>query len=120
MGADGMRKSPPWMMMFLGIWNLAVFATWVIGPFVVAGTVAWLPGWLHLGVLAIALVAHRAYVTRRNPALLERRRKIGEGTKQWDIAWNLLFWSFMASIAMVAALQYHARGSTLPYLAWLV
>ena len=38
---------------------------------------------------------HRRFVFKKNPELLQRRRRIGEGTKRWDVVWNLLFWPQM-------------------------
>lgn len=97
-----------------GIWNTLVFAAWGVGPFVLAGTASWVPGWLYFGLLTSLLVAHRAYVRRHNPVLGERRRKIGEGAKGWDLVWNFFFWPLMASVPLTGGLQFRSAGSTLP------
>jgi protein-S-isoprenylcysteine O-methyltransferase Ste14 len=60
------------------------------------------------------LAAHRGYVLRRSPELLKRRRRIGEGTKRWDLAWNLAFWPLLASIAISGAIQFRAVGPGFP------
>jgi protein-S-isoprenylcysteine O-methyltransferase Ste14 len=116
-GIDGGVKS---ILVVFGIWNALVFAAWGIGPFVLAGTVAWTTGWLYFGVLAVLVVLHRLYVRRHNPVLRERRRRLGKGAKSWDLIWNYLFWPFMASIPLTGGLQFGHAGSTLPTASWLL
>ncbi|BDG01320.1 methyltransferase family protein [Anaeromyxobacter oryzae] len=95
-------------------WNVAVFAAWLVIPFLAAGTIAWASGWLHHGVLAAALLAHGAYVARRNPALRARRRAVGEGAKSWDLWWNAAFWPLMAGIAVSAGVGHRLGAAPLP------
>ncbi len=113
-GDDGGSHHP--LQAALAVWSLAVFAAWAALPLAIAP--AWPAGWAHLALVAAALLAHRAHVARRNPALLARRRAVGTGTKAWDVAWNALFWPLMASIAVCAALEYRRRGATLPLGVW--
>ncbi len=102
-------------MRALGAWNALVFLAWVSGPFLAAGSLRWTRGWAYLAVVLACLAVHRAYVGRRSPELLRRRRHIGPGTKRWDLWWNALFWPLMAAIAVVAGLDAR-RGAPLP--AW--
>jgi protein-S-isoprenylcysteine O-methyltransferase Ste14 len=101
----------------LGTWNALVFAAWAGFPFLAAGDARWTRGWAHLALLAASLVGHRVHVARRNPALLRRRRRIGAGTKTWDLWWNAAFWPLMAAIAIVAGLDAR-RGAALPGWTW--
>ena len=96
------------------IWNSVVFSIWLTLPFHLAGTVFWPAGWLHLGIVIAGVVGESIHVSRRNPGLKKRRAEIGEGTKPWDLVWNLIFWPFMASIAITGGTQYGTSGSTLP------
>ena len=64
----------------LMIWSIFVLPAWLIGPFLAAGRRNWVTGWAYFAVLAVGLSAHRVYLKRRNPELLNRRRKIGAGS----------------------------------------
>lgn len=108
----------PTVMAALAAWNLAVFAAWLVAPFALAGTVRWVAGWLHLGVVGAGALAERRHVSRSNPALQERRRRVGPGTKPWDLGWNALFWPQLASVDVVAGLQYGRRGDAMGIAAW--
>jgi protein-S-isoprenylcysteine O-methyltransferase Ste14 len=108
---------PGWHIAFL-VWNLTVFAAWLVLPFTLAQSVRWLAGWAHLSVIVTGTVLESLFVARRNPALKARRKQIGAGTKTWDLAWNIAFWPLMASIAIVGGLQHGANGDSLP--AWLL
>jgi protein-S-isoprenylcysteine O-methyltransferase Ste14 len=96
------------------------YLAWFVGPFVAAGTTSWPRAWMYFAVLAIGLVAHRTYVARRNPDLRRHRREIGTGTKRWDIAWNLVFWWLMASVPIVAGLDYGRAFTPMPDALWFV
>jgi len=98
----------------LSAWNAVVFLAWVAAPFAAAGRPGWAAGWAHLGAVAAALLAHRAFVARRNPELRRHRRAIGPGTRRWDLAWNLLYWPIMASIAVSAGLEARRGASPMP------
>ncbi len=102
----------------LTAWNLAVFAAWVVVPFVLARSATWPAGWLHLAVVVAGSAAEGRFVARRNPELKARRKKIGAGTKTWDLAWNVAWWPLMASIATVGGLQQGRSGANLPAWAW--
>jgi protein-S-isoprenylcysteine O-methyltransferase Ste14 len=107
----------PRLQRLLGAWNALVFATWSVGPFLAVGDVLWARGWAHLLLLPACLTGHRAYAGRRNPELLRRRRRIGAGTKIWDLWWNVLFWPLMAGIAVGAGLDAR-RHPPLPGWTW--
>lgn len=86
-----------------------------------AGTIRWARGWAYVALLVLSLSAHRVYVAHRNPGLLARRQRIGEGTKSWDKVWNALFWPLMLSVVTTSALdveRFHA--SVMPPALWLL
>jgi protein-S-isoprenylcysteine O-methyltransferase Ste14 len=57
-------------------------------------------------------------VRRRNPALMRQRKKLGAGTKRWDIVWNLLFWPLMIVVPVVAGLGVRFGWRALPCPLW--
>ncbi len=111
------RGPAPWAA--LRAWSLAVFAAWIAVPFLAAGTLRWWPGWAHLAALGTGLLAHRAHVAARNPALRERRQALAPGVKRWDLAWNAAFWPLLAGTAVSAGLEFRRAGSTLPAPLWV-
>jgi len=95
----------------------ALVATWVGGLFAAAGTLRWPAGWAYVALLGAGLLVHGAYVARRNPGLVARRRTIGPGTKGWDKAWLAVFWLLMVLCPAVAGLDLRRFGRVMP--AWL-
>jgi protein-S-isoprenylcysteine O-methyltransferase Ste14 len=116
---QGVLPARRWVERSLGTWNALVFLAWAAGPFFAAGDAGWPRGWAHLLTLAACVVIHRGYVTRRDPDLLRRRRRIGAGTRGWDLWWNALFWPLMAAIAVAAGLDAR-RGAGLAVWSWPV
>lgn len=100
------------------IWNGIVFLTWIVCPFVLAGTLAWASGWVYLVVVALGLLCHRLFVARRNPGLLRARKSLRVGTKRWDVFWNVLFWPLMAAAPVVAGLGVRRDWQTIPIWGW--
>lgn len=90
----------------------ALVVAWFVAPFVGAGTLRWSRGWLFVAVHAVGLLAHRAYVSRRNPDLLKKRMNIGEGTKTWDKVWLAVFWPLMLLVPLVAGVHVMRAGGT--------
>ncbi len=58
--------------------------------FMAAGTIAWLGGWLLLGLLASQLVFTVAFLLPRHRELYAERSKLQAGTKGWDIPLSLV------------------------------
>ncbi len=99
--------------------GVVLAVAWVVTVFDAAGTVRWPTGWIYISVLALGLLLHRVYVARHNPAVLERRQSIGEGTKGWDKVWLAVFWPLMLLIPLVAAVDIvRMNGRPLSYWAW--
>jgi protein-S-isoprenylcysteine O-methyltransferase Ste14 len=123
-GPGSPRESPSaapglrWWTVAFTFWNLAVYAAWLVVPFVLARSATWPAGWFHLGAVVVGSTAESLFVARRNPRLKARRKQIGAGTKAWDLAWNVAYWPLMASIAVVGGLQHGTGGRSLPAWAW--
>jgi protein-S-isoprenylcysteine O-methyltransferase Ste14 len=109
------RGAPVRAVRVLGTWNALVFLAWAAGPFLAVRDALWPRGWAYLVLVLVCVAGHRAYIARRNPELLRRRRRIGAETKIWGLWWNALFWPLMAAIAIAAGLDAR-RGAPLP--AW--
>jgi len=88
--------------------------------FVPAGRVDWLLGWLYLGLFAAVIAVNWACLARWNRELIDRRMRIGKGTKTWDKVWTVLFGVAMIAIYVVAVLEAHDRVSSAPGAAWLL
>ena len=91
----------------------------VAALFASAGTLRWPAGWIYLAVVAGGLLAHRAWVAARNPQVLVRRDRVGEGTKAWDTAWVAVFWPLMLLAPVVAGIDTVRLGHR-PLAAWTV
>jgi protein-S-isoprenylcysteine O-methyltransferase Ste14 len=100
--------------------SVVVFPTWLVGPFVAAGTAGWPAGWAYFGALAAVLIAHRLYVARGNPELLRRRQRLGTGTERWDLIWSFLFWPLMALVPIVAGAGVRCGAAVMPPWLWPV
>ncbi|MGK7894477.1 MAG: isoprenylcysteine carboxylmethyltransferase family protein, partial [Xenococcus sp. (in: cyanobacteria)] len=51
--------------------------------FELAGGWNWIRGWAFIGLLIVGQTISTLYVWRKNPELLMRRSRIGQGTKTW-------------------------------------
>lgn len=111
---------PKLLMHAIMVWNLTVILTWLVGPFVVAGGIAWTTGWFYTIAIIFGLVCHRMFVSRHNPELFRARKELGLGTKRWDIVWNLLFWPLMAAVPIVAGVGARRGWQLMPVWAWFI
>ena len=102
----------------LALVDLAVLGAWLAGPFLAAGSWAWRGAWAYLALTLAGAAAQSAYARRKNPALAQRRRRIGEGTPRWDLAWNLFFWPLMASAPVAAGLGVRHGAAAAPWWTW--
>jgi protein-S-isoprenylcysteine O-methyltransferase Ste14 len=77
-----------------------------------AGTVAWWPGWIYLGLLAFSQTLNSIIIGKQNPELLKRRGSMGEGTPVWDRACLGMFGLAFGVMFVVAALDTSRYGWT--------
>ena len=103
---------------FLVIVVVAPFV-WVL--FTIAGRWDWIQGWAYLAVFVGGGTVSDLILWRRNPDLLRRRGRIGEGTKTWDKIILGTFGVTSVLIMIVGALdsgRYH--WSMMPLWLWPV
>ncbi len=97
--------------------SLAVLAV-VMGLllFVPAGTVRYWQGWVYLGVFLGAAVLTTLYLSRHDPALLERRLSGGPTAEQRPAQKIIMAWTSLGFIALmvVPALDYRFGWSAVP------
>jgi protein-S-isoprenylcysteine O-methyltransferase Ste14 len=96
------------------VWTTLMGAAWLVGPFVAAGTVRWPAIWLYIGTIALGALVQRIYVSRRNPAILARRRVIGAGTKGWDLAWAFVMTGLVPLSPIIAGVGVRAGWPAMP------
>jgi len=63
---------------------VVVIALLVWGLFTTAGRWDWMQGWVYLAVIIGGGTVSDAILWWKNPELLRRRSRFGEGTKTWD------------------------------------
>lgn len=107
------RRLQPWTLLY-GLWFLFLVAVWIAGPFLAAGTLRWAACWLYFAALGAGLLLHGRAVARRNPALRERRKRVGAGTKTWDKIWNSLFWPLMIAVVLIAGFGVRFGWAAMP------
>jgi protein-S-isoprenylcysteine O-methyltransferase Ste14 len=101
------------------VWVPTMAATFLVGPFVAAGTL-WVPAvWVYFGAIVLGAIYTRVLVSRAHPDLVVRRRRIGDGTKAWDLAWFLVAGPFAAAIPVVAGLGVRLGWAPMPSIAWV-
>jgi len=90
----------------------------VLGLFGLAGGWDWWLGWIYIGLLTVGQTVVAVVLKRRDPELLSRRGRIGEGTKRWDrVVLGLFGLSFLA-VMLVAALDVGRGWAPLPLVLW--
>lgn len=57
----------------------------VLPPFLAAGRIDWVNGWIWIGITFVGLALVRVHVGRHNPDLPKRRSRVGAGTPVWDL-----------------------------------
>lgn len=73
--------------------------------FATAGTVAWTRGWWFLALFAVATSLASAYIWRVNPELFAVRRRLGAGTKRWDLVLMPTVMVVFSAVILVGALD---------------
>jgi protein-S-isoprenylcysteine O-methyltransferase Ste14 len=99
---------------------IALPAALVALIFIPAGSIAWLPGWIFLGVLVAAWGISAIVLWRVNPAIYRARSRFQPGTKRWDRILLKLMLPIMVAILPVGALEAGRFGPSLPIWAVLL
>jgi protein-S-isoprenylcysteine O-methyltransferase Ste14 len=77
----------------------------VAGLLWLAGDFRWVRGWTYVGLMTFGQSLSGAVLLVRNPELIRRRARAGEGTKRWDKACLAAFGVSYLGILVVAALD---------------
>ncbi|MHC4959204.1 MAG: methyltransferase family protein [Planctomycetota bacterium] len=112
------ESSTPVSRARVGLWVVAMALVFGALLFVPAGRLDWTLGWIYIGLVVSFVVVNWACLRRWNPDLIERRMRVGEGTKRWDKVWGALFAPVMAAVYVVSGLEARDGASTLPAAAW--
>lgn len=103
------RQLPAWLVAAAMGAGLAMFAAAVFLP---AGRFDWPAAWVYLALLTVFMLANLAYLQRVNPELIERRARLGQGTKRWDLVWSALFTPLFLAVYVVAGLDAGRQGGS--------
>jgi protein-S-isoprenylcysteine O-methyltransferase Ste14 len=99
----------------LAAWAALMGIAWVVLPFVAAGTLHWPGMWIMLGTLASGSLVQRVYLSHESPSVLARRKRLGPGTKSWDIAWMVAAAPLVLVTPLVAGLGVRAGWPSMPW-----
>src|SRR5258708_39832483 len=61
---------------------IGFFAAFALALFLPAGTVAWLAGWIFLGLFFSFFLATNLWLARNNPGFVRERRRLGTSDQQ--------------------------------------
>lgn len=95
----------------------AMFSVLVFWP---AGSLNWPAGWLYVGIVTSYFLFNLTYLGRVNPTVIERRMRLGPGTKTWDIVWSVLFTPLFLAIYVVAGFDAVRFGWSTMHVVWWV
>ncbi len=97
---------------------LAMVLVFALILFVPAGRVDWPLAWIYIAIVVSYIGALWLLLERHNPDLIDRRRRIGKGTKTWDKVWLSIFAPVMYGLYIVAGLEARSGVPGLPVLLW--
>jgi len=100
---------------FMGTVTVALFI-WLF--FLLAGRFDWIRGWAYIALLTCSQSLSSLYIWRRDPEVLRRRGKIGQGTKTWDKIVLGLFGTAYLTVIIVAGLDERYTWSTMSGWLW--
>jgi protein-S-isoprenylcysteine O-methyltransferase Ste14 len=91
----------------LVVQTVGLFLVFALALFLSAGTIAWLAGWIFLGLFFGFFLFVNAWLFRHNPGLLqERTRFLGTSDQQgWDKMLYALLWVFSVAWLIFMALD---------------
>ena len=86
--------------------------------FVPAGRLDWTLAWIYIGIVVSYIGALWLLLERHNPELIDRRKRVGKGTKTWDKVWLAVFAPVMYGVYIVAGLEVRFASLGLPVSLW--
>jgi protein-S-isoprenylcysteine O-methyltransferase Ste14 len=87
------------------VWHAAAQVVFLAIPFVAAGTVHWMRGWIWIGLLAFSMAVFLLVVRRRNPGLLRVRLETRFPTERFDQVFVALYIAAALGFFVVAGLD---------------
>lgn len=105
-----------WIKVLIGLVSTAIFFTFF---FIVAGRFDWVRGWSYVGLIVVGQGLSALYIWRKNPELLKRRSRMGDGTKGWDKVLLSFFGIAYFCSLMVGALDTKFGWSVMSGWFWL-
>lgn len=95
------------------VWMAPVLLLGLAAPFIGAGTLAWPPAWLYVGLTLAAGIISRAVMLRAHPELAAERSAFmaNPGTMNWDRILAPLVLAGPTVITLVAGLNHRLRWS---------
>lgn len=78
--------------------TIGYFALFGVALFLPAGTLAWVPGWVFLGMFFVFFVGVNWWLIRNNPGLAQERLRLGRSDQK---GWDKVFFPFMLAISLV-------------------
>ena len=97
---------------------LAMVLAFALLLFVPAGRLDWPLAWIYIGIIVTYIGGLWLLLERHNPELIDRRRRIGKGTKTWDKVWLAFFGPVMYGVYIVAGLEARGGATGLPAVLW--
>lgn len=104
----------------VGLAIVAMVLVFAVLVFVPAGRLDWTLGWIYVGIVVVTVVMNLVCLRRWNPELIERRMRLGKGTKTWDKVWAVLYTPLIIAVYVVAGYEARDGVSSLPGAAWLL
>ena len=105
-----------WIKVLAGLVATAIFFVFF---FLVAGRFDWFRGWSYLGLIVVGQGLSALYIWRKDPELLKRRSRMGEGTKGWDKVLLSLFGLAYFGSLMVGAFDVRFGWSVMSGWFWM-
>lgn len=86
--------------------------------FIPAGRLDWPFAWAYVGIMTAFVLINWLCLLCWNPGLIDRRMRVGEGTKTWDKVWAAAFAPLLSAVYIVAGLDARDGAATLPAALW--
>jgi len=110
------RSRTPKAIVFLAI--LAMVPVFAALLFLPAGRFNWPSAWATIGIMVAFVMINWICLLRWNPELIERRMRVGAGTKTWDKIWAAAFTPLLSAVYIVAGFDARDGAASLPVVLW--
>jgi protein-S-isoprenylcysteine O-methyltransferase Ste14 len=100
------------------IGGIVIMVAFCGGLFWMAGDFGWVVGWAYLGLLIVGETVRSLLVAAKDPEVMKRRGRAGDGTRGWDKAMLSLFGLGYLAEIVVAAFDARHGWSSPPLWTW--